>query len=77
MSDARNPDCIIDHEDDVDWNNIIPNAEVDYASGECIFDSTAYNTLEEALQAMDSVIDRLFEEEMNHVRSHVLLDAGG
>jgi hypothetical protein len=76
MNDARKWDCVIDHKDDVDWDNIISNAQADYRSGDCVFDSTAYNTLEESLEAMNFVIDRFFEEEMNHVRSHVLLDAG-
>jgi hypothetical protein len=76
MHDARKSDCVIDHEDDVDWDNIISNAESDYRSGDCVFDSTAYNTLEEALEAMNLVIDRFFEEEMHNVRSHILLDAG-
>jgi hypothetical protein len=76
MNDARKPDCVIDHKDDVDWDNIIANAEADYRTGECSFDSAAYNTHEEALKAMNVVIDQIFEEAINRVGSNVLLDAG-
>ena len=76
MNDARKWDCIIDDEDDVDWNNIIPTLEADFRSGECAFVSEVYDTHKDALKAMDAVIDRIFEEAMNRVTSKSLLDAG-
>jgi hypothetical protein len=76
MTDARKSDCIIDHEGDVDWNNIIPNLEADFRSGKCSFVSEVHDTHGDALKAMDAVIDRIFEEAMSRVRSKGLLDAG-
>src|SRR5438552_6761892 len=74
MNDARKSDCIIDHEDDVDWNNIIPTLEADFRSGECAFVSEIYDTHEDALKAMNAVIDRIFAEATNRVRSDSVLD---
>ncbi len=76
MNDIGKSDCIIDHEDDVDWNNIIATLEADFRMGGCAFVSEVYDNHEEALKAMDALIDRIFEEAMNRVRSNSLLDAG-
>ena len=72
----RKSDCIIDHEDGVDWNNIIPTLEDDLRSGKCAFVSEEYDTHEEALKAMDAMIDRIYKEAVNRVRSNSLLVAG-
>jgi hypothetical protein len=76
MNDIEKSDCIIDHEDDVDWNNIITTLEADFRTGGCAFVSEVYDNHEEALKAMDALINRIFEEAMNRVRSNSLLDAG-
>jgi hypothetical protein len=76
MNDARKSDCIIDHEDAVDWNNIIPTLEADLRSGKCAFVSEEYDTREEALKAMDAMIDLIYQEAVNRVRSNNLLVAG-
>ncbi len=76
MNDVRKSACVIDHEDDLDWNNVIASLEADFRSGECAFVSELYGTHDEVLKAMDAVIDRIFEEAMNRVRSNSLLDAG-
>ena len=76
MNDARKSDCIIDHEDVVDWNNIIPTLEDDLRSGKCAFVSEGYDTHEEALKAMDAMIDLIYQEAVNRVRSNSLLVAG-
>jgi hypothetical protein len=76
MNDPGRSGCIIDHEDDVDWDNIIPTLEADFRSGECAFVSEVYDTHEDALKAMNAVIDRIFAEAMNRVRSDSVLDAG-
>jgi hypothetical protein len=75
-ADRRKSDCVIDHEDDVDWNNIIPTLEADLRSGKCAFVSEVYDTHEEALKAMDAVIDRILQEAINRVRPISILDAG-
>ena len=72
----RKSDCIIDHEDVVDWNNIIPTLEDDLRSGKCAFVSEEYDTHEEALKAMDAMIDLIYQEAVNRVRSNSLLVAG-
>jgi hypothetical protein len=76
MNDARKSDCIIDHEDVLDWNNIIPTLEDDLRSGKCAFVSEEYDTPEEALKAMDAMIDLIYQEAVNRVRSNNLLVAG-
>jgi hypothetical protein len=76
MNNGGKSGCVIDHEDDIDWNNIIPSLEADLRSGKCAFVSEVYNTDEEALKAMDAMIDRIFQEAINRVRSNSLLDAG-
>jgi hypothetical protein len=75
MNDGKS-DCIIDHEDVVDWNTIIPTLEDDLRSGKCAFVSEEYDTHEEALKAMDAMIDLIYQEAVNRVRSNSLLVAG-
>ena len=77
MNNCGKSDCVIDHEDDIDWNNIIPTLEADLRSGKCAFVSEMYDTDEEALKAMDAMIDRIFQEAVNRVKSNSLLDARG
>jgi hypothetical protein len=73
---GRKSDCIIDHEGVVDWNNIIPTLADDLRSGKCAFVSEEYDTHEEALKAMDAMIDLIYQEAVNRVRSNSLLVAG-
>ena len=77
MNNGGKSNCVIDHEDDIDWNNILPTLEADLRSGKCAFVSEVYDTDEEALKAMDAMIDRIFQEASNRVRPNSLLDAGG
>ena len=52
MIHARKWRCIIDHEDDIDWDYIAATTEADERSGEVAFTSAGYPTHEEALAAL-------------------------
>jgi hypothetical protein len=76
MNDTGKTDCVIEHEDDVDWDNIAATLEADFRAGECAFVSDDYGAHEAVLNAMNVVVDRIYEEAINRVRSDSLLDAG-
>ena len=61
-------DCIIDHEDDIDWDNIIATTEADFRAGRFAFNSDDYPTFEEAMTAMRAWIQRIGGEATNRVR---------
>ena len=70
-------DCIIDHEDDIDWENIIATTEDDFKAGRYAFNSADYATHEEAMEAMDAFIDSIAEEVMRRVAADSALHAEG
>ena len=70
-------DCIIDHEDDIDWENIAATTEDDFKAGRYSFNSADYPTWEEAMKAMNALIHTIAEEAISHARSNPPLDASG
>ena len=71
----RKWDCIIDHEDDIDWDNIIATTEDDYQAGRYAFNSADYATHEEAMAAMWTLIQSLGETVEGNANSNPALDA--
>jgi hypothetical protein len=70
--DPDDPDiweAIIDHEDDIDWDDIIATTEADDRAGRFAFNSDDYPTWEEAMKAMHALIDQICDEAINRVRS--------
>ena len=68
-------DCIIDHEDDIDWDNIIATTEDDFQAGRYAFNSADYATHEEAMKAMDNFLDSIVEEVKRRVAADSALHA--
>lgn len=75
--DPETWDCIIDHEDDIDWENIIATTEDDYKAGRYAFNSADYATDEEAMKAMSDLIDAIAERALKRVAADTSLDAQG
>lgn len=73
--DMETWDCIIDHEDDIDWDNIIATTEDDFKAGRYAFNSADYATHEEAMEAMRALIHSIAEKAIKRVRSDSSLDA--
>ena len=73
--DPNTWDCIIDHEDDIDWENIAATTEDDFNAGRYSFNSADYPTWEEAMKAMDALLHSITEEVINGVRTDTPLDA--
>jgi hypothetical protein len=69
--------CIIDHEDDIDWDNIVANAQEDEKSGKLAFNSEDYATDEEAMQAMRAWLHEKFERGKRNAAAEHTLDASG
>ena len=69
--------CIIDHEDDIDWENIAATTEDDFKAGRYAFTSEDYATHEEATAAMSAWIDPIFDEVLRRVASNSSLHAKG
>lgn len=75
--DMETWDCIIDHEDDIDWENIIATTEDDFKAGRYAFNSADYATDEEAMAAMRALIHEITERALKSVASDPSLDAEG
>jgi len=78
--DPDDPDtweAIIDHEDDIDWDDIIATTEADDRAGRFAFNSDDYSTWEEAMKAMHALIDQICDEAICRVRSDTSLHAKG
>ena len=75
--DPNTWDCIIDHEDDIDWENIAATTEDDFKAGRYAFSSEDYATHEEAMTAMSAWIDSIFDEVLRRVASNSSLHAKG
>ena len=73
--DMETWDCIIDHEDDIDWDNIIATTEDDFKAGRYAFNSADYATHEEAMLALRAWIHSIAEEAIKRVRSDTSLHA--
>jgi hypothetical protein len=74
LVDPEQRDCVIEHEDDLDWANVIAVTAADYEVGRVVFDSGDYDTHAAALEAVNAWIDKICEEVVNGVRSNILLD---
>jgi predicted dithiol-disulfide oxidoreductase (DUF899 family) len=61
MIHARKWRCIIDQEDDIDWDYIAATTEEDERSGELAFKSAVYPTHEEAMAALRAWIHEIAE----------------
>jgi hypothetical protein len=77
MNDVRNPDCVIDHEDDVDWDEVVGAIEEDEDSEELAFNSAEYPTEEEAMHALRAFIHEIFEDVERDAGLDSALDASG
>jgi len=65
QADPEKRDCVIEHEDDLDWANVIAITAGDYEAGRVVFDAEEYDTHSEALEAVNAWIDKIFEEAVN------------
>ena len=65
LEDPEKRDCVIDHEDDLDWPKVIAITTADYEAGRVVFDSGDYDTHAAALEAVNAWIDKIFEEPVN------------
>jgi hypothetical protein len=71
-------ECIIDHEDDIDWDNIIATTEDDFKAGRYAFNSADYATHEEAMAAMRALIHSIAKGVVErNAASNPTLDAVG
>lgn len=68
-------DCIIDHEDDIDWENIFDTTEDDFKAGRFAFNSADYATHEDAMRALRDWIHSIAVEAINRVRANASLHA--
>jgi hypothetical protein len=67
----------IDHEDDIDWDNIIATTEADDRAGRFAFNSDDYPTWEEAMKAMHALIDQICDQALDRDRHDTSLHAKG
>lgn len=74
LDDPDRRNCVINHEDDLDWANVIAIAAADREAGRVSFDSGDYDTHTAALEAVNAWIDKIFEEVVNRVGPNILLD---
>jgi hypothetical protein len=75
--DPETWDCILDEEDDIDWDDITAAIENDEDAGELAFNSADYATEEEAMIALRAFIHEIFDEVESNVASDPALDAPG
>ena len=73
--DPNTWDCIIDHEDDIDWENIIATTEEDDKAGRYAFNSADYATWEEAMIALRELINSIAERAIHRATAHTPSDA--
>jgi hypothetical protein len=59
----------IDEEGNIDWDDIIATTEADDRAGRFAFNSDDYPTWEEAMKAMHALVDKIWDEALNRVRS--------
>lgn len=75
MRDDKKWRCIIDHEDDIDWDYIAATTEEDEKSGKLAFSSADYATHEEAMAAMRAWLHAIAERVKRNATSDPELDA--
>jgi SAM-dependent MidA family methyltransferase len=75
MNDASRWRCIIDHEDDIDWDYIAATTEEDEKSGKLAFSSADYATHEEAMAALRAWIHGIAERVKRNATSDTRVDA--
>ena len=70
-------DCILDHEDAIDWDNLLASTEADDEAGRYAFNSEDYPTHEEAMKALWNWIHSIAEEVRRRVASEASSDVAG
>jgi len=66
LDDAEAQDGAIEHEDDIDWHEIIDTTESDYRRRRFAFNSADCATEEEVTTSLHAWIHSIFEEETEH-----------
>lgn len=64
-----------DASEGIDWDEIIATTQEDWEAGRFSFDSDDYPTDEEAMAAMDRMIDSILEEAVIEAKAARTLDA--
>jgi hypothetical protein len=77
LENDRKWECIIDHEDDIDWDNIAATTEEDFKAGRFAFNGADYPTQEGAMIAMNALIHEIAEQVERDAASNPTLDAQG
>jgi hypothetical protein len=73
--DSSAPDGSVEHEDDIDWKEVIDVTESDWLRRRFAFNSADCATEEEVTTSLHAWIHSVFEEEAEHVDHHAPMRA--